>query len=293
MESALVSVATGVLKPVLEKLASLLGNEYKRFKGVRKEIKSLTHELAAMEAFLLKMSEVEDPDAQDKVWMNEVRELSYDMEDAIDDFMQSVGDKDEKPDGFIEKIKNSLGKLGKMKARRQIANEIQELKKLTIEVGKRNERYKTREAFSNTNNTTFDPRALAIFEQASKLVGIDQPKAEIMKLLNEEDGNLSAKQQLKLVSVVGCGGSGKTTLANQVYQGLKEEFECKAFVSVSRNPDLKNILRTILSEVNGQGYASTKAGSIQQLISKITDVLAHKRFGSICACQHQMHEKLV
>jgi len=82
-----------------------------------------------MEAFLLKMSEVEDPDPQDKVWMNEVRELSYDMEDAIDDFMQSVGDKDEKPDGFIEKIKSSLGKLGKMKARRRIGKEIQDLKK--------------------------------------------------------------------------------------------------------------------------------------------------------------------
>ena len=48
MEAGLVSVATGVLKPVLEKLATLLGKEYKRFKGVRKEIKSLSHELAAM-----------------------------------------------------------------------------------------------------------------------------------------------------------------------------------------------------------------------------------------------------
>ncbi|VAI52060.1 unnamed protein product [Triticum turgidum subsp. durum] len=109
MEAALVTVATGVLKPVLGKLATLLGDEYKRFKGVRKEIRSLTHELAAMEAFLLKMSEEEeDLNVQDKVWMNEVRELSYDMEDAIDDFMQSVGDKEEKPDGFIDKIKSIL-----------------------------------------------------------------------------------------------------------------------------------------------------------------------------------------
>ncbi|VAI52072.1 unnamed protein product [Triticum turgidum subsp. durum] len=180
MEAALVSVATGVLKPVLGKLGVLLGNEFKRFKGVRKEIKSLTHELSAMEAFLLKMSKEEDPDEQDKAWMNEVRELSYDMEDAIDDFMQSVCDKDEKPDGFIEKIKNSLGKLGKMKACRRIGREIQDLKKQIIEVGGRNERYKSREAFSKTVNATVDPRALAIFEHASKLVGIDEPKAEII-----------------------------------------------------------------------------------------------------------------
>ncbi|KAF7023304.1 hypothetical protein CFC21_112450 [Triticum aestivum] len=279
MEAALVSVATGVVKPVVEKLAVLLGNEYKRFKGVRKGIRSLTHELCAMEAFLLNMSEVEDPDPQDKVWMNEVRELSYDLEDAIDDFMQSIGDKDEKPDGFIEKIKNSIGKLGKMKARRRIGKEIQDLKKQIKEVGERNARYKSRETFSKTANATVDPRALAIFEHASKLVGIDEPKAEIIKLLREEDVRASEQQQqLKIVSIVGSGGMGKTTLANQVYQELKGQYECWAFVSVSRNPDMTNILRTILSEVAKKDYATTEAGNIQQLVSKIVDFLADKRY---------------
>jgi disease resistance protein RPM1 len=103
MEAALVSVATGALKPVMGKLGALLGDRYKRFKELRKDIKSLAHELAAMDAFLIKMSKEEDPDVQDKVWMNEVRELSYDMEDYIDDFMQSVDDEGTKPEGFIRR----------------------------------------------------------------------------------------------------------------------------------------------------------------------------------------------
>ncbi|XP_073356839.1 disease resistance protein PIK6-NP-like [Aegilops tauschii subsp. strangulata] len=228
MEGALVSAATGALRPILGKLSTLFGDEYKRFKSVHKEIKSLTLELAAMDAFLLKMSEEEEPNVQDKVWMNEVRELSYDMEDTIDDFMKHAEDKDTKPDGFIEKIKSSIGK---MKARRQIGSEIPELKKQIIEVGDRNERYKSREtifkaheASSYTRNAVVDPRALAIFEQASKLVGIDKPKVEIIKLLTEQEGCVSAKKQLKLVSITGCGGMGKTTLANQVYQDLKGKF---------------------------------------------------------------------
>jgi disease resistance protein RPM1 len=90
MEVALVSVATGALKPVMWKLCALLGDEYNHFKRVRKDIESLTHELAAIDAFLMKMSEEEDTGEQDKVWMNEVRELSYDMEDCINDFMQSL-----------------------------------------------------------------------------------------------------------------------------------------------------------------------------------------------------------
>ncbi|XBI50678.1 hypothetical protein VPH35_114049 [Triticum aestivum] len=277
MEEALVGVATGVLKPVLWKLTTLLGDEYKRFQGVRKEIKSLTHELAAMEAFLLRMSEVEDPDAQDKVWMNEVRELSYDMEDAIDDFMQSVDDEDEKPDGFIAKIKNSLGKLGKLNFRRQTGRDIQDLKKQITEVGNRNARYRTGVAVSNSKNATVDPRALAIFEHASKLVGIDEPKAEIIELLTQEDGRTSAEEP-KVVSIVGSGGTGKTTLAYQVYQDLKGTFDCSAFLSVSRNPDMIHIMRTIHSQVSHQEYSKTEAANVQQVIINISNFLADKRY---------------
>nr|ATE88993.1 CNL1 [Triticum turgidum subsp. durum] len=278
MEAALVSAATGVLKPVVEKLATLVGSEYKRFKGVRGEIKSLTRELAAMDAFLLKMSEQEDLDEQDKVWMNEVRELSYEMEDFIDNFMKGVGDKDTKPDGCVEMIKNLLGKLGKMKTRRRIGKEIQDLKKQIVEVGDRNARYKTGVAISNTKNATIDPRALAIFEHASKLVGIDQPKSEIIKLLTEEDGCATKQQQLKMLSIVGSGGMGKTTLANQVYQEMKGEFKCHVFISVSRNPDMVNILRTILSEVAKKDYAHTEARDEQQLLSKISNFLIDKSY---------------
>uniref|UniRef100_A0ACD5Z9P1 Uncharacterized protein n=2 Tax=Avena sativa TaxID=4498 RepID=A0ACD5Z9P1_AVESA len=275
MEGVIVSAATGALKPVLGKLATLVGDEYKRFKGVRTEIKSLAHELAAMDAFLLKMSEEENPHVQDKAWMAEVRELFYDMEDSIDDFMKRAGDKDNEPDGFIDKIKSSLGK---MKARRRIGNEIEDLKNQITQVGERNSRYKARETYSKTINSTVDPRALAIFEHAANLVGIDEPKREVIKLLAQKDGAASKQDQVIMVSIVGSGGMGKKTLANQVYQELGESFECQAFLSVSRNADMKNILRTILSKVSNQRYGDTEEGSVQQLIMKIRDFLLGKRY---------------
>lgn len=63
MKGLLVSAATGALKPVLQKLTALMGDEYKHFKRVRHEVESLMDELAAMHSFLLKMSEEENPDA--------------------------------------------------------------------------------------------------------------------------------------------------------------------------------------------------------------------------------------
>jgi disease resistance protein RPM1 len=277
MPDFLVSAATGALSPVLHKLAALLSDEYKRFKGVRGEVMFLIRELEAMHAFLLKKSEEEDPDAQDKAWMKEVRELSYDIEDSLDDFRVRVDGDSTKPDGFIDKCKNLLAKT---KARRQIAKAIQDLKLQVKEVSERNQRYKICETVTNTSKVTVDPRALAIFEDASKLVGLDQPKQEVISFL-KEDGGISS-QQPKIVSIVGIGGLGKTTLANRVYEELKYEFECRAFLSVSRNPDMFKILRTILSEVTDLPYFETEAGSIQQLIKKISEFLQVKRYARVC-----------
>lgn len=272
MEGTLVSAAGGALKPVLEKLGAVLSDKYKLVKSVRSEIKSLKAELEAMHAFLENMSELEDSNVQDKVWMADVRELSYDIEDSIDEFMFRVDDKSAKPGGLIKKCKNLL-----MKTKtHRMAKKIRDLKIQVNEVGERHARYKIRETISKTSNAAVDHRAVAIFQDASKLVGIDGPKDVLIKLLMHGDVCASL-QQPKVVSIIGSAGLGKTTLANQVYKKLGEQFECKSFVSVSQNPDMMKVLRIILSEVSNQPYASTEEGGIEQLISKIANFLEDKR----------------
>ena len=55
---------------------------------------------------------------------------------------------------------------------------------------------------------------------------------------------------VRVVSIVGVGGLGKTTIANSVYERLQGQFESHAFVSVSLKPDMKLILRSILRQVS-------------------------------------------
>jgi len=73
-----------------------------------------------------------------------------------------------------------------------------------------------------------DPRALTIFEDASKLVGIDEPKTELIKLL-AIDEKCALSEKTKVVSIIGSGGLGKTTLASQIYKELKGQIDCGVF----------------------------------------------------------------
>ena len=270
MEGFLVSAATGALKAVTVKLATLLGDEFKNMKDVRKEIKPLSDELNYMHAFLEKMSEEENPDKQDKIWMTDVREMSYDIEDSLDDFMICIDDdKSAKKKSLMKKCTKLLDK---MKAHKRISKAIQEFKTQIREVRDRNHRYRTGVMTTKDSHEMIDIRAQAIFKDASELVAIDEQKNELINLLIE-DGSLS-QHQVKVVAIVGLGGLGKTTLANQVYESLKDKFDCKAFVTVSRTPHMLEVLRTILLDISGQEYT----GDMQHLIRKISDFLQDKRY---------------
>ncbi|KAM0840559.1 hypothetical protein ACQ4PT_059572 [Festuca glaucescens] len=86
-EAALVTVATGAINPLTSKLTKLLEEESAKLKGVRRNTRFIRDELGAMGATLEILADSEDLDPEMKIWKEHIRELSYDMEDCINDFM--------------------------------------------------------------------------------------------------------------------------------------------------------------------------------------------------------------
>lgn len=137
-----------------------------------------------------------------------------------------------------------------------------------------NKRYIIDGSSSNPSNAKVDPRVLAFFKDASELVGIDVPRDELVRYLREES---ESTNQLKIVSLVGYGGVGKTTLANQAYHKLGASFECRAFVSISQNPDITKILSSILSQISN-GETDSRLRDQRTIINQIREFLENKRY---------------
>jgi hypothetical protein len=277
MERAIVSAGTGVMSSVLGKLAELLHEKYKLAKGVRKDIEFLRSELSFMNGLLCKLEDVEELDPLNKRWRDMVRELAYDIEDCIDRSVARLHQVDDANKGgsFGAKM---VRKLKKTRVSLQIAHQIQDLKARVIEESKRQKRYKVDGlvgSSSEASRNKIDLRMCALWEETKNLVGLDGPRDEIIRMLMPAEGK-EPSQQARILSIVGCAGLGKTTLANQVYQKVQDEFDCKAFVSVSQNPHIKDVLMKICSQV---GATTDMADDEQLVIRKLREQLQYKRYG--------------
>ncbi|KAJ1291016.1 hypothetical protein BS78_02G287100 [Paspalum vaginatum] len=268
-------VVMGVLSRLIFKLGDLLVGEYKLQRGVKGEVMFLQPELESMQAALKEITKapLDQLDSQDKIWASDVRELCYDIEDSIDTFVvRCVGGEPAGPDGMRAFINRSLDLLTRLSARHRIATDIRDIKRRVIEAGERRERYKIDSVVAKP--ATVDPRLLAHYKKAKELVGIDEARDELISIL--VDGDEVPSQRGKLVSIVGFGGLGKTTLANVVYEKLKEKFDCWAFVSVSQTSDMRMFFKGLLYELGRNVNEETL--DVKQLIDQIRKFLQTKRY---------------
>jgi adenylate kinase len=83
---------------------------------------------------------------------------------------------------------------------------------------------------------------------------------------------------MKTVSVVRVGGLGKTTLANAVYEKLKVDFQCSAFVPVGRDPELKKVFKDLLIDLDKELISELL--DERQLINELRKYLNDKRYVS-------------
>jgi len=267
-------VVMGLLLRLILKVGDLLVGEYKLQSGVKGEIMFLQPELESMQGALKEIATA-PPDQlceQDKIWASEVRELCYDIEDSIDTFVvRCTGGAPAGPDGMRGFIGRSLDLLTRLRIRRQVATDIRDIKRRVIEAGERRERYRIDVA----RPAAVNPRLLAHYSMATELVGIDEARVEVISILMEGDDQVS-NQHGKIVSIVGFGGLGKTTLANAVYEKLKEQFDCWAFVSVSQTPDMRKFFKGLLYELGKNVNDETL--DERQLIDQVRKFLQMKRY---------------
>ncbi|XP_047080084.1 disease resistance protein RGA5-like [Lolium rigidum] len=251
----------------------------------------LKEDIEEISSYLDELSELEVPPPMAKCWMNEARDLSYDMEDYIDSLL-SV------PSVRLNN-KNSMKKK-KMKKQKLITNHVKIPKRLKwckriTYVSQVSEHGNTRPVCRNihviiTNRLPKRPKNIAAPEMISEFriyireaierhdryklyccstlrhtflssghmlpapydettqIVIDCRMNEFINSQSLAANNAADQQQLKVVSVLGSGCLGKTTLAKVLYNRIGMQFDYRAFIRVSKKPDMQRLFNDLLSQ---------------------------------------------
>ena len=259
----MISSSSGAMGSLLGKLHTQLTSPEHQLPGSLKDgIEHLKQDLEELNSFLVDLSRLEGPNAMVKRWMSEVRELSYDMEDYVDSTM----------------LRSNT--MGSREMNKEILSVLKQFRNLVKQARERHERYELSRWASNPSSTVIDRRDQQLFngKKATDLVGIDESRGELIRWLKPlSNADDAAEERLKVVSILGPAGVGKSTLAQQVYREIGGQFERRAFVRASRVPDARRLLRSMISQV--RRHQRPPCGlPVQELVDNLRTHLQQKRY---------------
>ncbi|KAM3206459.1 hypothetical protein ACQJBY_061896 [Aegilops geniculata] len=278
MAETVVSMARSMVRGAISVAASAAAAEVGLLVGVQKDIWFIKDELETMEAFLEVAESINKKDVLLKVWAKQVRDLSYNIEDCLSEFMVHVGSQ------------SLLRRLMKLKDRHRIATQIRDLKARVEEVSIRNTRYNLIKAEASNTIGDMDSHMEDVRNHSAsnideaELVGFAKPKKELIKLMDvkTEDGIA------KVVFVVGMGGLGKTTLARKAFESKEDivnNFSCRAWITVSQTFSKIEMLKDMIMQPFGNEELKKrlkelegKTVQVDDLASYLREMLQEKRY---------------
>jgi disease resistance protein RPM1 len=211
----------------------------------------ISDELRMIQAFLRAADGAQENTGVLKAYLELIRDLAYDIEDCFEEFRVFI------------KHKSLLQQLLHLGARHRIAVQIRTLKQRIQEASHRNKRYNLKRLTPSTSTDEMTRNLTPLYVEEAQLVGLEEQKKKLMELITrpKEPSVLQETSNAgpTVVSLVGMGGLGKTTLAKKVYDSkeLRGMFSSFAWISVSQSFSMMELLKDMIKQLFGANSLNT------------------------------------
>ncbi|XP_065870514.1 putative disease resistance protein RGA3 [Euphorbia lathyris] len=272
------ALVSKVLDMLLSTISSQIEQEARLIFGVKKQVKSLTSNLQSIQAVLVDAEKRQLQEVTVQLWLDRLKVVSYDIDDVLDEWSFAImrsqikGEKYAKKP-IIRKVRSFiLCSFHEVVFRHHIAVKITELNERLDVIANEKDKYGFR--LLKGDNEQVERPITTSFVDISEVKGREVDKEKLVNFLLAES---SETPKLHLVSIVGMGGIGKTTLAKLVYNDemVKTRFEKRIWVCVSDPFDEIRIAKAILESSQG---STPNQVELQNIVEKIQESSGGKKF---------------
>ncbi|GKD58988.1 disease resistance protein RPM1-like protein [Tanacetum coccineum] len=278
-------MADGAVNFLLEKLTTLLMQEASLLGDSKSNVEEIKLELEIMRSCIRDAERKKLKSEVVETWVRQVREVAQNVEDMLDEYVY-YKDFEEDRKGLTNMVQDLIKVPMHMNRRRKFSLKIQKLKRQVHEVCERRKNYtfdeKSDEGRNANKNASIDwwqrQEELFMAVDEDEIVGMEENKDKLMEWLMEDD------PRRMVISVVGMGGLGKTTLVSKVYndQVIQRYFDCWAWVSVSQTNGVDELLRSMIKKLFG-GKRETVPSDLRkmnyrELVEMLIYYLREKRY---------------
>jgi hypothetical protein len=272
-----------VLQVLVEKLLSQdLLNFARRYEGLGKKLGNWKKTLSRIQALLDDAEEKQYTNKAVKCWLDDLRDLAYDVEDILDEFDTEAllcklrGENQ----GSTSKVRNLIPACCTGLTPHALKINIGLESKITDITGRFNNLMmqetdlRLKETAGGKSHRKTGTLAPTCVMTDAHFYGREKDKEAILELLL---GEKSSAPGVSVIPILGMGGIGKTTLAQLVYndETVQNSFHLKAWDCVSEDFDADRVTKSILQSLTSENCDGKDRNWLQV---KLKEKLEGKKF---------------
>lgn len=258
--------------------------------GVKDDLQKLQRTLQVIAAVIADAENRQEMEELVRFWLVRLKDVAYDADDVMDEFSYETIRRGERGDRVKDKVRDFVSSSNPLVFRFKMANKIKDVNRSLDEITKDMARFQLQTTSpSNTINahggsSEQQSRQTTSLVNESKIIGREDDKKEIIRLLTTLTASSSSgsynthHENISVVSIVGMGGVGKTTLAQFVYKDklVENHFDQRIWVFVSKDFDVKTILIKIMESITEAKFENLS--NLDVLVNEVQKKLKGKKY---------------
>ncbi|CAL5381837.1 unnamed protein product [Camellia sinensis] len=269
------------VKLLFEKMSSFASSKLPTFEGIAVQLTNWTSMLSQIQALLIDAEDKQLTDPAVNLWLDDLQDLSYDLDDLVDEFATEAlrqNLKAKPPQPSSSKVWNPIlnFKPEDVMFNLKMRSKIEEINtRLRTSFDRSSQLNLVKIVGTTTPTKTWQrTESTSLFDEP-RVYGREHDQSKIIELLVK--GDESSHNNVGVIPIVGMGGIGKTTLAQMVYKDetVKEYFNLRAWVCVSNEFDIMKITRSIYDSITSQTHSFNNLNQAQVELQK---ALAGRKF---------------